>query len=59
MPEDMAEGQKYQFWWKGNITPPKDMAKWETLIKKLMERWIRKIRQSRGQQLVLRSLERA
>ena len=40
MPEDMAEGQKYQFWWKGNITPPKDMAKWETLIKKLMERWI-------------------
>ncbi|MEP6850159.1 MAG: hypothetical protein ABI999_14970, partial [Acidobacteriota bacterium] len=29
MPEKLASGNKSIFWWKGNITPPKDYAKWE------------------------------
>ena len=25
------------FWWKGNVTPPKDYNKWEALIKNLTQ----------------------
>ena len=39
MPNDMASGNKTVFWWKGNITPPKDYAKWDALIKNLVEHW--------------------
>jgi xylan 1,4-beta-xylosidase len=39
MPEKMASGNKSIFWWKGNITPPKDHAKWENLIKALVQHW--------------------
>jgi len=37
MPQAMASGSKTVFWWKGNITPPKDYAKWEQLIQELVK----------------------
>lgn len=39
MPEKLASGTKTIFWWKGNITPPKDYEKWANLIKALVEHW--------------------
>ncbi|HRH42234.1 MAG TPA: hypothetical protein PKY82_11465, partial [Pyrinomonadaceae bacterium] len=39
MPEKLASGNKTIFWWKGNITPPKDYEKWANLIKALVEHW--------------------
>jgi xylan 1,4-beta-xylosidase len=35
MPTALASGDKTIFWWKGNVTPPKDYAKWEELIRRL------------------------
>ena len=32
MPSKLASGPQTVFWWKGNITPPKDPAKWSALI---------------------------
>jgi xylan 1,4-beta-xylosidase len=32
MPAALASGPQTVFWWKGNITPPKDMAKWNALV---------------------------
>jgi xylan 1,4-beta-xylosidase len=37
MPKDLASGPETVFWWKGNITPPKDYNKWYNLIKALTE----------------------
>lgn len=39
MPEALASGKKYIFWWKGNITPPQDYSKWERLIQALVRHW--------------------
>ena len=39
MPQAMASGEKTVFWWKGNITPPKDYGKWERLIQTLVKHW--------------------
>lgn len=39
MPSALASGDKTIFWWKGNITPPKDYDKWERLIKALVQHW--------------------
>ena len=43
MPAALASGTKTIFWWKGNVTPPKDMAKWNALnrafVKHLLERY--------------------
>lgn len=39
MPEALASGRKYIFWWKGNITPPKDYARWEALVRALVRHW--------------------
>src|SRR5678816_802946 len=39
MPEKLATGTKSIFWWKGNITPPRDYAKWEALIHALVQHW--------------------
>jgi len=39
MPNDLASGKQTVFWWKGNITPPKDYKKWDDLIKNLVEHW--------------------
>jgi len=32
MPYDMASGDQTCFWWKGNVTPPRDWALWERLV---------------------------
>ena len=39
MPSALASGPNTIFWWKGNVTPPKDYAKWENLIKALVMHW--------------------
>jgi xylan 1,4-beta-xylosidase len=39
MPNAMASGTKTIFWWKGNVTPPKDYNKWADLVKALVEHW--------------------
>ncbi len=33
MPGGLASGSKTIFWWKGNVTPPKDMNKWADFIR--------------------------
>ncbi len=39
MPPALASGSKTIFWWKGNITPPKDYGQWERLIQALVQHW--------------------
>lgn len=39
MPQALASGAKDVFWWKGNITPPKDYNKWQQLIQALVQHW--------------------
>ena len=39
MPSKLASGTSTIFWWKGNTSPPKDSAKWATLIRALIEHW--------------------
>jgi xylan 1,4-beta-xylosidase len=36
MPSALASGSQTVFWWKGNVTPPKDYNKWEDLIRNLV-----------------------
>jgi xylan 1,4-beta-xylosidase len=36
MPEALASGRETIFWWKGNVTPPKDYNKWQDLITALI-----------------------
>lgn len=33
MPGGLASGSKTIFWWKGNVTPPRDMQKWADFIR--------------------------
>lgn len=33
MPHALASGTKTIFWWRGNVTPPKDYTKWAGLIR--------------------------
>ncbi len=33
MPQALASGSKTIFWWRGNVTPPRDMAKWAGFIR--------------------------
>jgi len=40
MPEALATGTATQFWWKGNITPPKDDHKWAELLNAAVNHWI-------------------
>jgi len=35
MPQALASGRETIFWWRGNVTPPKDYKKWEELIRNL------------------------
>jgi xylan 1,4-beta-xylosidase len=35
MPSALASGNQTIFWWRGNVTPPKDYKKWEELIRNL------------------------
>ena len=37
MPSALASGNQTVFWWKGNVTPPKDYKKWEDLIRNLTQ----------------------
>lgn len=37
MPSALASGSETIFWWKGNVTPPKDYKKWEDLIRNLTQ----------------------
>jgi xylan 1,4-beta-xylosidase len=37
MPYDLASGSETVFWWRGNITPPKDWARWEWFIGQFIE----------------------
>jgi xylan 1,4-beta-xylosidase len=39
MPSSLASGPNTIFWWRGNVTPPKDYAKWERLITALVTHW--------------------
>jgi xylan 1,4-beta-xylosidase len=39
MPQRLASGEKTIFWWRGNITPPRDYAKWEDLVRALVRHW--------------------
>lgn len=39
MPSAMASGTKTIFWWKGNVTPPKDYAQWGRLVTALTRHW--------------------
>ncbi len=36
MPSALASGKETIFWWRGNVTPPKDYKKWEDLIRNLI-----------------------
>ena len=40
MPNTLASGDTTVFKYQGNVTPPKDYAHWETLIKKLVSHWV-------------------
>ena len=37
MPSALASGKETIFWWKGNVTPPKDYKKWGDLIRNLTQ----------------------
>jgi xylan 1,4-beta-xylosidase len=37
MPEALASGKQTIFWWRGNVTPPKDYDKWGELIRNLTQ----------------------
>jgi xylan 1,4-beta-xylosidase len=37
MPEALARGRQTIFWWRGNVTPPKDYNKWGELILNLTQ----------------------
>ena len=37
MPHDLASGDETVFWWKGNITPPRDWSRWEWLVGQFLE----------------------
>jgi len=39
MPQAIASSSKSVFWWKGNITPPRDYTRWECLIQALVKHW--------------------
>lgn len=39
MPSQLASGPKTIFWWRGNVTPPKDYQKWEDLVRNLTQHW--------------------
>lgn len=42
MPNALASGNRTVFWWKGNITPPKDYKRWNNLITNLLQHWIQR-----------------
>lgn len=41
-PTAMRSGEQTIFWWKGNVTPPADLKKWEALVSELVRHCIRR-----------------
>ncbi|HEY9155055.1 MAG TPA: hypothetical protein VIM69_07995, partial [Opitutaceae bacterium] len=39
-PRDLASGTETIFWWKGNVSPPKDYGRWAALIRACAIHWI-------------------
>lgn len=39
MPPLLASGEETVFWWKSNVTPPKDYSEWGKLISALVSHW--------------------
>jgi xylan 1,4-beta-xylosidase len=39
MPNALASGPETVFWWRGNVTPPKDHDKWGALVKNIVQHW--------------------
>jgi xylan 1,4-beta-xylosidase len=39
MPSALASGPQTIFWWHGNVTPPRDPAKWSALMHALIAHW--------------------
>ncbi len=39
MPPALASGTQTQFWWRGNVTPPRDFTQWGDLIYALVSHW--------------------
>lgn len=37
MPNALASGHQTIFWWRGNVTPPRDYEKWKALITNLVQ----------------------
>lgn len=42
MPTALASGTQTIFWWRGNVTPPKDYEKWGALIRNLTEHFTKR-----------------
>ncbi|HEY0119649.1 MAG TPA: xylan 1,4-beta-xylosidase [Cellulomonas sp.] len=40
MPTALASGDQTVFWWKGNVTPPRDYAEWTGLVQSLLRHLI-------------------
>ncbi|WP_330440103.1 GH39 family glycosyl hydrolase [Streptomyces griseoaurantiacus] len=40
MPSQLASGEDTVFWWKGNITPPRDEAEWADLVRGVLRHLI-------------------
>lgn len=40
MPQDLASTGRTQFWWQGNIAPPKSFEKWANLVAQCVNHWI-------------------
>ncbi len=39
MPNALASGPQTIFWWRGNVTPPKDYNKWHDLVAAAVQHW--------------------
>ena len=59
MPGALASGPHTIFWYKANVTPPKDYAKWEAFIAAFVRHVTERYGRGGGAQLVFRGLERA
>jgi len=42
MPNALASGKQTIFWWRGNVTPPKDYNKWQALITNLVQHFTKR-----------------
>jgi len=42
MPSELASGEETVFWWKGNITPPRDEKEWAELVRAVLRHLIQR-----------------